>query len=98
MPPPLIAAEVKEDPDQLLTPRQVCLMLGIGPTTFYAMMGRGEIPYVMIGRSRRIRLADLWDYIAANRRSGQTDPESRYASQYPPRPSKAKAEGEAVTA
>ena len=96
MPPPLIA-ETKEDPDQLLAPKQVCEMLSIKKTTLYAIMTRGEIPYVMVGRSRRIRIADLRDYIAANRRSGQADPGSRYASQYP-HLAKGKAKGDAVTA
>lgn len=44
--------------------------LGISKTSFYAAMERGEIPYVLVGRCRRIPKQALREFLARNLRGG----------------------------
>ena len=47
----------------LLTPEEVAEVLRIGRTTVYALMKRGELRAVHIGRSCRIRQAEVERYV-----------------------------------
>jgi excisionase family DNA binding protein len=38
-------------------------MLGIGRTATYGLVARGELPAVRIGRSRRVAIADLVEFV-----------------------------------
>lgn len=53
----------------LLTAEQVAEMLQINRSFAYALMRRGEIPTVRLGRSVRVRPQDLEKYIASNIRN-----------------------------
>jgi excisionase family DNA binding protein len=48
----------------LLTPQEAAKALSINRTTLYALLMRGEIPSILIGRARRIPLHVLEDWIA----------------------------------
>ena len=48
---------------QLLTVPEVCQILGVGRDTVYALIRMGELKSVKIHTLRRIRRADLNDYI-----------------------------------
>jgi|HubBroStandDraft_4_1064222.scaffolds.fasta_scaffold00009_19 excisionase family DNA binding protein len=43
----------------LLTVSQAATVLNIGRTLLYRLMDQGELGYVKIGRTRRIRTADI---------------------------------------
>jgi len=43
----------------LLTVDQTAAMLALGRTSVYKLMGQGELAYVKIGGSRRIRIGDI---------------------------------------
>ena len=51
-------------PPLLLTPLQAATVLGISRTRVFALLARGEIESVLIGRSRRIPAAALHDFVA----------------------------------
>jgi excisionase family DNA binding protein len=40
-------------------------MLGVGRTTMFALIKSGEVPSVLIGRSRRVSVVALQQYVAA---------------------------------
>src|SRR4051812_31698238 len=46
-------------PRQLLTVGQAAAMLALGRSKLYALMDAGELAYVKMGKSRRVRLADV---------------------------------------
>jgi excisionase family DNA binding protein len=48
--------------DGLLTPAEGAAFLGIGRTTLYSLMERGELTYRMVGRARRIPKRALAEY------------------------------------
>ena len=48
----------------LLTVRAIAKMLSLGESTVYAMLANGELPYVAIGRSKRVALRDVETWIA----------------------------------
>jgi len=48
---------------QLLTVTEVASYLGIGRSSVYELMYRGELRSVKIGGSRRIRYSDLGEYV-----------------------------------
>jgi excisionase family DNA binding protein len=50
-------------PQGLLTPEQVAAYLGCGRTYAYKMLQTGEIPSLKIGRLRRVRLEDVFEYV-----------------------------------
>ncbi|MGE5528756.1 MAG: helix-turn-helix domain-containing protein [Patescibacteria group bacterium] len=45
--------------------------LGLGITKVYELMGKGQLPFVLIDRSRRIRRSDLRRFVEERRRGGQ---------------------------
>ena len=50
----------------LLTAQQVAKILNISPASVYKLMSTSQIPTVRIGRSVRVRLEDLAEYIGLN--------------------------------
>lgn len=50
-------------PRMLLTVTEVATELGCGRDTVYALLTRGDLPSVHIGRLRRIRHSDLTAYV-----------------------------------
>ena len=51
---------------ELLTAQDVARILNISLAFAYQLMQRGEIPTVLLGRSRRVRPVDLEKFIAKN--------------------------------
>ena len=49
----------------VMAPEQAARYLGIGRTRMYTLLSSGEIPSFRIGRSRKIRLAELDAWIGA---------------------------------
>jgi excisionase family DNA binding protein len=47
----------------LFTAEQVAQVLGVGRTTVYGLLSRGQLPSVRIGASRRIRRRDLVEFV-----------------------------------
>ncbi len=47
----------------LLTPEQAAHSLGIGRTAVYALMRKGQLPSVKLGRSRRVPYAALVSFV-----------------------------------
>ncbi len=54
-------------PSILLTPAEAAAALAIGRSLLYELIADGTIASVKIGRSRRIRRADLETYVAGLR-------------------------------
>lgn len=52
----------------LLTVAQAARLLGIGTTLAYALIGRGELPHVRLGRAVRVPRRALDEWIAGNTR------------------------------
>jgi excisionase family DNA binding protein len=42
-----------------LSPRQAAVYIGVSPGKVYKLMSEGALPFVIFGRNRRIRIADL---------------------------------------
>lgn len=64
---PMSTPEVK----RLLSLPQVCGILGLQKTALYGIMGRGELPFVIVtGRKRIIQPDDLDEFIRARRTGG----------------------------
>jgi excisionase family DNA binding protein len=57
----------------LLRVSDVCLLLGVGRSTVYEMIARGELPVVRIGRLVRVSRPGLEDWIAANTSGSRHD-------------------------
>jgi excisionase family DNA binding protein len=55
---------------QLFTVAQVAHCLALSRSKIYAMMDAGRLPYVKLGRSRRIKSTDVVDVVNANTRGG----------------------------
>ena len=53
----------------LLTVMEVAFQLHISRSHAYFLMQRGFIPSIHIGKSRRVQVQDLQDYISRNRSS-----------------------------
>lgn len=51
----------------LVSARAAADLLGISKTLMYQLLGRGEIPSVRIGSSRRVAVDDLRVYVEANK-------------------------------
>ncbi|PPH67650.1 helix-turn-helix domain-containing protein [Rathayibacter rathayi] len=47
----------------MLTPEEVGDALGVGRSTVYDLLRLKKLPSVRIGRSRRVRVEDLRDYV-----------------------------------
>ena len=56
--PPVISARAK-----LLTPEEAAKVLRIGRSKLYQLLAAQELTSIKIGRSRRVRLADVEEYI-----------------------------------
>jgi excisionase family DNA binding protein len=56
----------QEVPDRLLKARDVAEVLNISRAYAYQLMQRGELRTVVIGAARRVRPADLRQYIEGN--------------------------------
>jgi putative molybdopterin biosynthesis protein len=52
-------------PGRLLKYGEVADLLGVGRTTVYDLVGKGELPIVKIGRCARVRPNDLEAFIDA---------------------------------
>ena len=52
--------------ESLLTVLEAAQRLGVGRTLIYTLMERGELPFVKIGRTRRLRPAHIEALIARN--------------------------------
>lgn len=51
------------DPQELLTPDEVCALLKMKRTWFYAQVASGAIKPIKLGRSTRVRRRDLEAYL-----------------------------------
>ena len=58
-------------PPLLLNAEQVAQALGVSKSFAYALMRRGEMPVVRMGRAVRVLWEDLQDFIKDNRDKGQ---------------------------
>ena len=56
-------------PPLLLTPVQAAAVLGISRTRIFALLARGDIESVQIGRSRRVPVVALEAFVAQLRQS-----------------------------
>ena len=61
----------------LLTIPQAAVVLAIGRTTVYELIGAGDLEAVHIGRSARVPVAALEDYVERQRRGRVTVRRSR---------------------
>ena len=61
----------------LLNPEQAAVVLGVSYDT---LRDRTDIPYLVIGRSRRYSVRDLEDWVAAQRRHGDAAAVARSAT------------------
>lgn len=52
--------------DALLTVLEAAERLGVGRTLLYSLMEKGELPFVKVGRTRRLRPSDLDALIRRN--------------------------------
>ena len=72
------------DPQELLTPDQVCALLKMKRTWFYAQVARGVFRPIKLGRSTRVRRRDLEAYLSGLERAGEsTAPAVRSAETIP---------------
>lgn len=58
----------------LLRPEEAALMLGLSRTTLYALLSRGEIASVRVGRSRRIARTELLRWLGSMPNATGTPP------------------------
>ena len=58
------------DPQELLTPDEVCALLKMKRTWFYAQVARGVFRPIKLGRSTRVRRRDLEAYLSGLEHDG----------------------------
>ncbi len=58
------------EPDRLLKLPKVCETLACSMPTVYQLMNSGQLPFVMIGRTRRVALSAIRKFIEASQRTG----------------------------
>lgn len=58
------------DPQELLTPDEVCALLKMKRTWFYAELARGALRPLKLGRCTRVRRRDLEAYLARLEEAG----------------------------
>jgi excisionase family DNA binding protein len=63
----------------LLTVVEAARLLAVGRTTVYALIARGELRTIHIGRARRIPIAAVFAYVAALEEPIPNDTPSSYA-------------------
>lgn len=59
----LIAANAELDDNVLLRPAEACDWLGVGRSTLFELIAEGSLPSVKIGRSRRVPVGVLRNYV-----------------------------------
>ena len=59
------------DKRALVNVSEASAFLGLGRTTLYSLMARGELEFVKIGRCRRIPRSALWALVERNRHRGK---------------------------
>lgn len=52
--------------EEYLTSKEVCEMFKISPSTLARRVREDQIPYLVVGKSKRFRKADLEDWAARN--------------------------------
>lgn len=57
------------DPQELLTPAEVCALLKMKRTWFYAEVARGALRPLKLGRSTRVRRGHLEAYLSSIERA-----------------------------
>lgn len=65
----------------LLRPEEIAYRLGLSRVTIYKLIASGELPSVVIGKSKRVRAPDLEHFIDARRRAKATRPAAPGAEQ-----------------
>ena len=59
---------IQQTPQLLLvTVKAAAKILSLGESTVYAMVASGDLPYVAVGRAKRIAMSDIEAWIARNR-------------------------------
>lgn len=61
----------------LLRAEEAGRLLGLGRSKIYELMAAGELPVVMVGRSRRVNRLALERWIEAHTRGGDAEPEDQ---------------------
>ena len=56
-----------------VSPRHACLLLGIGTTRLYQLIGNGELESYLEGTARRILTASIHSYVARKVAASKTD-------------------------
>ena len=56
--------------DRLCTVAAIATHLSLSRSTIYGLMNSGNLPYVKLGKSRRIRWSDVYELIERNRIGG----------------------------
>ena len=54
---------VRSAPQLLVNVREAAALLGVGRTTAYELIARGDLEVVHIGRSARVPVASIEDYV-----------------------------------
>ena len=57
----------------LLTVRQAAETLALGQTEIWRLIGRGDLPSVKLGRSRRVVVAGLEEYVRVRLAEGERE-------------------------
>lgn len=70
---PLIDS-IRRMPTRLLTVNEAAAFLAVGRSRMYELLAAGVVRSVHIGRSRRVPLGDLEDYVESLRRSRPDPP------------------------
>lgn len=69
---------MSETRKEFYTIKELAELLGVSVRTLERVLKRGELPYYVIGRSKRFRHADVEAYLAKVRKEGkQETPPSR---------------------
>lgn len=58
-------------PAKLLRLNEAARALGVSTRKLYDLMSNGELPYIQVGGSRRIAIADIDEFIERNRRAAE---------------------------
>lgn len=56
---------------ELVTVKEAATFLGLGVATIYRLMDRGVLPFIKLGRSRRVSREDLKACVQKNRVGGE---------------------------